>query len=321
MKKIIFIFSFICISLSLSAQEITITVKDSVNNNTVAFATVLLQSGDKSIYAGYCSYDGTIVIDKNKEFDGVVFSCVGYTDKKILVNDLKDNVVYLSPGNYELNEIVINSKRVIDTVLLGEFNEKKRGTLSLYEQNEVAVFFKNDLEKNVALKTFLFKIWRIKYKTAIRLRLYKKRIFNTYYFSPNDPEKKKNYYNTVIPGDDLMGENIIIYLEPQKKEIIEVDFSKYNIQMPKEGVFISVECLAYYDKNGNIINPEKNKLSELEMHTTALDNYCIKYTNITRFWVNQIHHIKADYKYMIQKDVPISILKAPTFGLKVLKIN
>ncbi|GGB69466.1 hypothetical protein GCM10007424_06800 [Flavobacterium suaedae] len=281
----------------------------------------MLVQDDKHFYADYCNEEGVITIEENRSFDAVTFSCVGYKDKTITKEKLKKSVVYLTPESYQLDEVVITNKKVIDTLLLGELKEKKKGVLPLYIQNEVAVFFKNDFERDVALKTFLFKTWRIKYKTAIRLRLYKKRIFKTYHLSPNDPEKKKNYYNTVIPGEDLLGENIIIYLDPQKKEIIEVDFSQYNIPIPKGGVFISVECLGYYDENGNAINPDKNKLSELEMHTTTVDNYCIKYTNITRFWVNENQHYKIDYKYINNKEAPRNVLRSPTFGLKVVRLE
>lgn len=235
---------------------------------------------------------------------------------------MTSGVVYLNEKSYQLDEVVIANKKIIDTLLLGDFDEKRKGTLPLHIQNEVALFFENNFEEEVALQTFLFKVWRIKYKTAIRLRLYKKRIFKSYHFLPDDPKKLRYYFDTIIPGDDLLGENIIIYLDPQKKEIIELDLSQYNIKIPKEGVFVSLECLGYFDEDNNPIVLNKNKLSEIEMHTTKKDNYCAVWTTgIVKHWVNQNQHLKIDYEYALKTEIPKSVLKEPTFGLKVVKLE
>ena len=62
----------------------------------------------------------------------------------------------------------------------------------------------------------------------------------------------KNEYN--YPADLLINSEIIYYIKERKKGNVEVDISDFNIDFPKEGAFVGVECLGFIDRKGNFID-------------------------------------------------------------------
>ena len=54
-------------------------------------------------------------------------------------------------------------------------------------------------------------------------------------------------YEDVMPGEDLVSDEIIVEVKKGKSKIT-VDVSKYNIQIPKEGIVVGFESL-FIDRN------------------------------------------------------------------------
>ena len=121
-----------------------------------------------------------------------------------------------------------------------------------------------------------------------------------------------------IPGDELLSENIIFYVETGKKGIVEVDLSAYTIEMPPEGVFAGIECLAYYDATGIVAVSKINKPIKIEFHKTKTDNYAVMISLQNPFWMNRNKWLKNDFENVFKTEPGADQLLAPTFGLKVV---
>lgn len=246
---------------------------------------------------------------KKIDYDTAAFSCVGFADVKVSRADLKDGRISLESISYELNEVTVSG--LADPVTIGEIDSEKNKLLNLTQQHMAAYFFENTYGQPVFITSFLFKADKIKYRTAVRVRMFAKHD----YVQDIYVGKEKHSYDSFIPGKDLLAENIIVYLDPQKKGVIEIDLSGYNLMLPDEGAFFAVECLDYYDKAGDRTD-FVDKPTSLEMHISETDNYCLRY-NLKGMWVNINKWIRGDYKYAFRQEVNKKALWAPSYGLKV----
>lgn len=217
----------------------------------------------------------------------------------------------LTRVTHEINEVVVTGR---PPIIIGEINAKKSRFLTLSSEHIASAFFENTTGKELGLKSFLFKINEVKYKTAVRIRMLSRHDYVQDIYVENETIS----YPSFIPADDLVRENIIVYIEPGQKGIIEVELSEYNIELPKEGAFMAIECLGYYD-NGRIVD-SVDKPTKLEMHVSATDNYCLR-LNFKDMWININKWMKGDFKYAIKEEPPRKIFVAPTFGLKVFNYN
>lgn len=208
-------------------------------------------------------------------------------------------------------------------ILLGELNEKSKKGQAITAEGKIAYYFENNTtEKNLYLKSMLFKVEKVRYKTEARIRLYEKHDYVQDVYDPETGEKSS--YDSFIPGEPIAGKEIVVYLEPGQNGIVEVDLTTYGITMPAEGLFLSLEGIGYYDAKGNSIkNLDSKELTWVDFHPTTTDNYCswiAAQGSDNYFWINNNKWLKSDYKFF-KTDVPKKTLKAPNFGLKLEKRN
>lgn len=220
--------------------------------------------------------------------------------------------------SYNLKEVVVSNAS--PEVILGELNAKSKKGQSITATSRQAYYFENGLkDENTYLKTMLFKVQKVKHATKAYIRLYKKRDYVQDSYHPETSEKSS--YDSFIPGEPIATPDIVVYLEPGQKGIVEIDLSQYKIEMPAEGLFLSLEGNGYFDADGKEIEGLKGKeLTWIDFHPTTLDNYCDWLNPIgtqSWFWVNTNKWLKQDYKEVLKSNVPAKALKAPNFGLKV----
>lgn len=217
--------------------------------------------------------------------------------------------------SYQIKEVLISEMR---EVLLGELDVKSKKGFNIAKDSKHAYYFENTVgSEGVFLKTMLFKVQKVKHKTKAHIYLYKKHDFiQRAYF-----ESDSISYPSFIPGEKIGTKEIVVNMEPGQKGIIEVDLTKYNIEMPAEGLFVSLEGVGYYDENGNEITGLKQKeMTWIDFHPTTTDNYCglaITQGIDKAFWVNNNKWLKSDFKNVFKKEPSKKILIAPNFGLKV----
>lgn len=219
--------------------------------------------------------------------------------------------------NYNLSEVVVSN--TTGEMLLGELDAKSKKGSTITADSKAAYYFENSTEEEgLHLKSMLFKVQKVKYKTEARIRFYKKHDYAQEVYM----KEGKKTYASFIPGEEIESKDIVIYLEPGQKGIIEIDLLKNGIKLPAEGLFVSLEGVGYYDTDGKAIEGLKSKdLTWIDFHTSTTDNYCgwINPQGTENwFWVNINKWIKSDFEFF-EKEVPKKSLTAPNFGLKVTR--
>lgn len=200
-------------------------------------------------------------------------------------------------------------------VLLGEFDVKSKKSQGMGKD---ACFFENNIGEGVVLKSFLFKVDKAKHTAKANIRLYEKKEFIQELYVESDTVT----YPSFIPGNEIPAKDIVVTIAPGQEGVVEIDLSEYNITMPAEGLFVSLELIGYFDAEGNAmtgLNPKKD-LTRIDFHPTTADNYCGWAKVQGReggFWMNRNKWTKADFKYAFKKEPHKNILTAPNFGLKI----
>jgi hypothetical protein len=223
--------SFIVILLffkaSLSFSQ-TILVYDEENKKSIPYVTVVLTSQDKIVGGDYCDENGFMKIDDKIVFDKVELSCIGYESKLIEKLALKNDSIFLKNKAINLDEVVI-SKNNLATSLLGYTDLKKYQYVGTGKGLETVVFIENNANKPLSLSSFLFKVRKLKKKTAIRIHFYKKRL------------------DRFEPGEEILTEDIVEYLYENTQGLVEIKIAKYGLELPVEGIFVGIEALGVFD--------------------------------------------------------------------------
>ena len=163
------------------------------------------------------------------EIDGpkiILFSAIGFETKKISSDSIK-NILELKPLITELDEIIINSKKLTEELVIGKFKKSKINHYFACGTHPwiSARFFKY---KEAYDKTSYLKKIRILTKSNV-----KDSKFNIRLYDVNENGEPENY---------IYDQNIIGIAKKGKK-ITEIDVSKLNIEFPKDGFFIAFEWL------------------------------------------------------------------------------
>ena len=81
-------------------------IKDTETNKDIPFAAIQLKNTNKGTSS---NADGLFEfkIPESHINDTLIYSCLGYQNKKIAVKELQDNVIYLIPSSIEISEIVV----------------------------------------------------------------------------------------------------------------------------------------------------------------------------------------------------------------------
>lgn len=188
-----------------------------------------------------------------KDIDSLFISAIGFNDLKLATQDLSATIKMKSSIN-TLDEVFLSKPK-------GTFKiEKIKPTVheDYYKcwlptiESEIAVYFPNSSTKTQRLSSLQVPIkveakdWdKRKRKTS------KKRPFSTVF--------KVNFYenNNGLPGSVLTYENVVFIANEKNEKILEVNVTKYDIYMPKNGLFVSLQVLGYTDANGKLLPNKK----------------------------------------------------------------
>ena len=156
----------------------------------------------------------------------ILFSAIGFQTKKVSSDSIR-NILELKPAINELDEIIINSKKLDKELIIGEFKKSK---INSYFACGIqpwisAKFFehKEEYEKTPYLKKF-----RILTNSDIKNSKFKIRLYRV-----NEKGEPQNY---------IYNENII-GIAKKGKRTTEIDVSELNIDFPEKGFFIAIEWL------------------------------------------------------------------------------
>lgn len=177
------------------------------------------------------SEDGTFEITQLKESDTLLISCLGYYGGRVLYQELHDNMkLYLRVRPVQLAEAKIKSGGYKDIWLGSKQNTTNSfaGDPSYLDMQEIALWIPNFIQNEGYINKVGYWIGRNgKFKTPFRVRIYA--------------------YDHGIPGEDLLNQNIVVRAK-LPGSWVNVDVSKYNIPLPTDGFFVSLEWLVVPDE-------------------------------------------------------------------------
>ena len=247
--KYLYLVLFCFCSFITKAQNTTIVSE--TEEEPVSYATISFGNGNGLFAddAGQFYFTEKLY----KDIDSLFISAIGFKDLKLATLNLPETIVMKSSIN-TLDEVFLSKPK-------GKFKiEKMKPTVheDYYKcwlptiESEIAVYFPNSSTKTQRLSSLQIPIkveakdWdKRKRKTS------KKRPFSTLF--------KVNFYknNNGLPGDVLTYENAVFIANEKNEKILEFDVTEYDIYMPKNGLFISLQVLGYTDANGKLLPNKK----------------------------------------------------------------
>lgn len=292
MKKYILIITTL---FSLIAQSQNYKVIDNNTNLPVQYATLQIYDTGKFIAGFYSGEDGFINILDEFNFNEIKISCIGY---ETIVVPKNQYIIKLNQNVTILEEVVVTNKDFLNLGFIN--NQKSKNIIGVSDGLEVAVFINNEFDYPVKINSIQFNVKKIKSRVAYRIHLYKKSENNLY------------------PKEELLIDNKIEYLEIDTKGLVNVNLSEYNIILPKEGVFLSIEGIG---GNNTTSTKSKKNLIQFETHISELEIYQERNYKNNIGWININKWLPDNYKKTFNKEYDKRKLFVPSFGLKVQKID
>ena len=237
-----------------------ITVTDSITRYPVSYATISFGNGN-GVFADDI---GQFYFTKKlyPDIDSLYISALGFKDLNVSANNLPTQL-FLKPQADALDEIVIGvkldrkfKKETLKPYLDDDYYNCWLPTI----ESEIAVYFPKTTSKDQKISRVLFPI-------ALESKDWAKR-------NRSNSEKKKfstlfkvKFYtnNNSVPGRVLTYETIIFRATEKDGDAFELNVDDYDIYIPENGFFISLQVLGYTNKAGKLLPNKKYK--EIESKT------------------------------------------------------
>jgi hypothetical protein len=178
----------------------------------------------------YSDSTGLFTLFYNTETDSIKISNLGYKSVRTNVRELiKDSKILLERININTSQLDGTSRmKRAYPIDIGHFSLGSKPVMgTIYPLNIHAIYipYPNGIQKNAFIKSVNINYTSGKLNRPLRIRILS--------IDPNGS-----------PGEDLIYENIIftVPLKKQKNEAV-VDISKFNIQMPRLGLFLAIEYI------------------------------------------------------------------------------
>lgn len=237
----IYLYFFLFLFTKIYSQKINGFICDSISRKPIDLATI----SNKNIKYTSDLY-GYFEIDSQKS-DTLIISHIGYQNKKLLVkNFISNSNIFLNSSTEILSEVIIrNKKKKFSSPRPIHKNKNSDYFLGFQFETENCVFFENIYKEKTIISSIIFDLekvskknrsnpaWKLDYFASIKINLYEFDIVN------KKPGKKINL-------------NEIITDPKYKNYKIEIDMNDYCIEIPKNGICVSVALI-----NTKYKNPKK----------------------------------------------------------------
>lgn len=277
-----------------------ITINDSITKYPVSYATVSFGNGNGL----FADDEGQFYFTQKlyPDIDSLFISALGFKDLKLSTKALPKTLLML-PQADQLDEVLVGTKR----------NRKfKKETLKPYLdddyyncwlptiESEIAVYFPKTATQDQKLTSVTFPI-------ALESKDWKKR-------KRANSDKKKfstlfkvQFYSNKngIPNKTLTYETIVFTATEKNGDAYELNVDAYDIYIPKNGFFVSIQVMGYTDDTGKLLPNKKykeikskNGIVKIPTNFRPLlpftDEIKSKNTFIKRVFINGNHWVKFD---------------------------
>ena len=252
-----FTFRLIAVLLLFQLNSFSQTkVLDKATKEPVSFAAVSFNNG----YGIFADDEGMFIFNKKlyPDVDSLHISSLGYKDLKLASQELQDTLLLTQEVDL-LDEVVLTADIYKDKKF--EIEELKPYLDDDYYkcwlptiESEIAVLFQNTSDKPKKLTTVNFPI-------ALESKDWEKRKKKNADKKPFSTLFKVKFYanENGVPGKPLVYENVVFRVTEKDGDQYTLDASKYNILIPKEGIFVSLQVLGYTDDAGKLLPNKKYK--------------------------------------------------------------
>ncbi|WP_296619535.1 hypothetical protein [Marivirga sp.] len=222
---LLFVFNFQVVGQNFNQK----LLYDSINKSTIPFAIISEPPFNKGFYADSVGY-----FSINSQVDSIMISCAGYGVSKIQLSLINDTI-FLDPSKKMLEEV---------TVYANNYSRDKTRTIGFTKRSRISVQIPNGWELATLIKpdnndlTGLVDKVILKIRNANESPLFR---IHFYYNNRGKPGSEFSFSNKIIKADNGLNKNVIIN-----------DFISYNIEIPKDGIFVSFESI----KIDNSVKPE-----------------------------------------------------------------
>ena len=246
MMKFIIYFFILC-SINVFAQENTLVKGKIINLETkepIPYCSIVYLKKDKGVFSDSL---GNFILKKEPLLDSIQITSLGYEKKLLSIQILEENnlVISLKPIYLKLNEVAItpdenkikkikkklgpiatklNSPKGIGPGVLGRIS-------AIYVANQTQNIPKKITEVHYDLRN--------RKNSIVRVQLYHRNEL------------------TNLPDKALILEDLIIKLKPGQNRL-NVNIEKYNLMMPNNGLFVSLQWLGELDAKGRHTNTYLN---------------------------------------------------------------
>jgi len=246
MMKFIIYFFILC-SINVFAQDNTLVKGKIINLETkepIPYCSIVYLKKDKGVFSDSL---GNFILKKEPLLDSIQITSLGYEKKLLSIQILEENnlVISLKPIYLKLNEVAItpdenkikkikkklgpiatklNSPKGIGPGVLGRIS-------AIYVANQTQNIPKKITEVHYDLRN--------RKNSIVRVQLYHRNEL------------------TNLPDKALILEDLIIKLKPGQNRL-NVNIEKYNLMMPNNGLFVSLQWLGELDAKGRHTNTYLN---------------------------------------------------------------
>ncbi|MXN91582.1 hypothetical protein GR160_10115 [Flavobacterium sp. Sd200] len=250
--------------------------------------------------------DKATTLPNSVVFDSVSFSQVDYKTLGLAKKDL-DTLVFLTKDVIHLDEVVISSQNNKE-IVLGETNRfVKRRSRPLIKELKYGILYRNNLVNKLQLKRLTFYVDKVQFKTAYKI----------HFLDVHESLTIKGY-QFAMPNNSFYSTDVL-YLNPKDKKA-EVELPPLLYLFPDKPLFVWVELVEYYDKDGNVIDPDLDDATRLKFQISEQLNYYSKrYDVLTKQYfeelINENRIINYDFAHQFFTKPHKSDLVAPAILL------
>ena len=238
MKQISIVSLLICFLYPFSSfgqkTKIQAKVMFKESLNPVQFANVFIKNSGVGTFTNE-SGQFNIEVDNT---DTLVISSV-QASSAILVYPFEIDTILLEEKIASLNEVDITSEKMkYKTVSVGFFNSKRSGSYA--GANSVLLYLDPlHLDSEAIIETALLRLNKVKwiydkserefFQLLVRLKLY-------------------NANSKLEPGTSILNQDLVQLVDENQEKIV-FDLKEFNIQFPKNGIFLGLEYIGYYKED------------------------------------------------------------------------
>jgi len=261
---------FFLFSISLCAQ-ITGVVTDSLSGKPIPYVNIWVENEN---IGSTSEEDGSFVIYTSGKSVQLLFSALGFEKKTVSLTEAK--IVRLKPIEYQLQEVLISNRLQTKEVEIGKTNSVIRQAFD-YGPRIDTKFFPYLPEYK---KTKFIKQVRIDTDSKIENALIKIHLYEV-----NDEG---------FPGKEIIERALFVTIK-KGTQTHKIDVSKYNLTVPKKGIFIGVEKLIIESNKVEKAITDSNTKTTKTVRTYypyVLYNYIERpflFTFVGGKWIKQTH--------------------------------